>query len=143
MVPIMNNDLIFLPVLAHVVLVFMLYIYLGIVKSRAVKAGSVDRKEVALNPKAWPGSVVKVLNNLDNQFESPVIFYIISVIYYLTNHVDSILVSIMSFYVLTRYMHAYIHLTSNYVPYRFKLFLVGVLILLVLTLWLVLKLTGL
>ena len=66
----MNNDLIFLPVLAHVVLVFMLYIYLGIVKSRAVKAGSVDRKKVALNPKAWPESVVKVLNNLDNQFES-------------------------------------------------------------------------
>ena len=84
----MNNDLIFLPVLAHVVLVFMLYIYLGIVKSRAVKEGTVDRKEVALNPKAWPGSVVKVLNNLDNQFESPVIFYIISVIYYITNHVD-------------------------------------------------------
>lgn len=139
----MNNDLIFLPVLAHVVLIFMLYIYLGIVKSRAVKEGNVDRKDASLNAKAWPESVVKVLNNLDNQFESPVIFYIISVIYYLTNHVDSILVSIMSFYVLTRYMHAYIHLTSNYVPYRFKLFLVGVLILLVLTLWLVLKLTGL
>ena len=139
----MNNDLIFLPVLAHVFLIFMLYIYLGIVKSRAYKEGTVDRKEVALNPNAWPGSVVKVLNNLDNQFESPVIFYIISVIYYLTNHVDSILVSIMSFYVLTRYLHAYIHITSNYVPYRFKLFLVGVLILLVLTLWLVLKLIGL
>jgi hypothetical protein len=139
----MNNDLIFLPVLAHVVLIFILYIYLGIVKSRVVKDGCVDRKEAALNTKAWPESVVKILNNLDNQFESPVIFYIISVIYYLTNHVNSILVSIMSFYVLTRYMHAYIHLTSNYVPYRFKLFLVGVLILLVLTLWLVLKLTGL
>jgi hypothetical protein len=135
----MNNDLIFLPVLAHVVLIFMLYIYLGIVKSKAVKEGTVDRKEVALNPTAWPGSVVKVLNNLDNQIESPLIFYIISFIYYLTNQVDSILVSIMSFYVLTRYLHAYIHITSNYVPYRFKLFLVGVLILLVLTLWLVLK----
>jgi len=139
----MNNDLIFLPVLAHVILIFMLYIYLGIVKSRAVKEGSVDRKEAALNTKAWPDSVVKVLNNLDNQFETPVIFYIISVFYYLTNNVDSILVSIMSFYVVTRYMHAYVHLTSNYVPYRFKLFLVGALILLVLTLWLVLKLMGL
>ena len=139
----MNNDLIFLPVLAHVILIFMLYIYLGIVKSRAVKEGSVDRKEAALNTKAWPESVVKVLNNLNNQFETPVIFYIISVFYYLTNNVDSILVSIMSFYVVTRYMHAYVHLTSNYVPYRFKLFLVGALILLVLTLWLVLKLMGL
>ena len=139
----MNNDLIFLPVLAHVVLIFMLYIYLGIVKSRAVKEGSVDRKKAALDPKAWPESVVKVLNNLGNQFESPVIFYIISIIYYLTNNVDSFLISIMSIYVLTRYMHTYIHVTSNFVPYRFKLFLVGVLILLVLTLWLLLKLMGL
>ena len=48
-VPLMNNDLIFLPVLAHVVLIFMLYIYLGMVKSRAVKAGNVDRKDAALN----------------------------------------------------------------------------------------------
>jgi hypothetical protein len=139
----MNNDLIFLPVLAHVVLIFMLYIYLGIVKSRAVKEGSVDRKKAALDPKAWPEPVVKVLNNLGNQFESPVIFYIISIIYYLTNNVDSFLISIMSIYVLTRYMHTYIHVTSNFVPYRFKLFLVGVLILLVLTLWLLLKLMGL
>jgi hypothetical protein len=139
----MNNDLIFLPVLAHVVLIFMLYIYLGIVKSRAVKEGTVDRKKAALDPKAWPEPVVKVLNNLGNQFESPVIFYIISIIYYLTNNVDSLLISVMSLYVLTRYMHTYIHVTSNFVPYRFKLFLVGVLILLVLTLWLVLKLMGL
>lgn len=139
----MNNDLIFLPVLAHVALVFMLYIYLGIVKSRAVKEGSVDRKKAALDPKAWPVSVVKVLNNLGNQFESPVIFYIISIIYYLTNNVDSFLISIMSIYVLTRYMHTYIHVTSNFVPHRFKLFLAGVLILLALMIWLALKLIGL
>ena len=141
--PVMNDNLIFLPVLAHVILIFMLYIYLGMVKGRAVKEGLVDRKEAALNKKAWPESVLKVLNNLDNQFESPVVFYIITVIYYLTNNVDSILFSILCFYVLTRYMHSYIHVTSNYVPYRFKLFLVGVLILLTLTLWLVVKLIGL
>ena len=138
----MNNDLIFLPVLAHVVLIFMLYIYLGIVKSKAVKEGTVDRKKAALDPKAWPEPVVKVINNLGNQFESPIIFYIISIIYYLTNNVDSLLISVMSLYVLTRYMHTYIHVTSNFVPYRFKLFLVGVLILLALTAWLILKLMG-
>jgi hypothetical protein len=142
-VRLMNNDLIFLPVLAHVILVFMLYIYLGMVKSTAVKAGNVDRKDAALNANAWPKPVMKVINNLNNQFESPVIFYIISIIFYLTNNVDGILLSIMSLYVLTRYMHAYVHVTSKYVPYRFKLFLVGVLILLGLTLWLVFKIIGL
>lgn len=138
----MNNELIFIPVLAHVILVFMLYIYLGIVKGRAVKEGSVDRQAASLNPKAWPESVVKVSNNIANQFESPIIFYVLSILYYLTNNVDSILLSIMSIYVVSRYLHAYIHVTSNYVPYRLKLFLVGVLTLLALTLWLVFRLVG-
>jgi hypothetical protein len=139
----MNNDLVFLPVLTHILLIFMLYIYLGRVKNRAVKEGSVDRKKTALNPKAWPEYVVKVSNNLSNQFESPILFYMLSIIYYLTGHVSSILVLIMGIYVLSRYLHAYIHVTSNYVPYRYKFFLIGVLILLALTLWLILKLIGL
>jgi len=136
----MNNDLIFLPILAHVVLVFILYIYLGIVKTRAVKAGSVDRAKAALNSQAWPEYVVKVSNNLANQFESPVIFYILGIVFHISGHVNSILVSIMCLYVLSRYLHTYIHVTSNYVPHRLKLFLIGVLILLGLTIWLVLKL---
>jgi hypothetical protein len=139
----MNNDLIFLPVLAHILLIFMLYIYLGRVKTRAIKEGNVDRQIASLNSKAWPEYVVKVSNNLDNQFESPILFYMLSVIYFLTNNVNSILVLIMGIYVLSRYLHTYIHVTSNYVPHRYKFFLIGLLILLVLTLWLVLKLIGL
>lgn len=139
----MNNDLIFLPVLVHILLIFILYIYMGQVKTRAVKEGNVDRQKASLNPKAWPESVVKVSNNLANQFESPILFYMLSVMYYLTNNVSSILVLIMSVYVLSRYLHAYVHVTSNYVPYRYKCFVIGMLILLVLTLWLVFKLSGL
>ena len=139
----MNNDLIFLPVLTHILLIFMVYIYLGRVKTRAIKEGFVDRQKASLNPKAWPEYVVKVSNNLDNQFESPILFYMLSVIYYLTDHVNSILVLIMGIYVLSRYIHAYVHVTSNYVPYRYKFFVIGLLTLLALTLWLVLKLIGL
>ena len=139
----MNNDLIFLPVLAHIILIFMVYIYLGRVKTRAIEEGNVDRQNASLNPKAWPEYVVKVSNNLDNQFESPILFYMLSVIYYLTNNVNNILIFIMGIYVLSRYIHAYVHVTSNYVPYRYKFFVIGLLTLLVLTLWLVLKLIGL
>ena len=139
----MNNDLIFLPVLAHIILIFMVYIYLGRVKTRAIEEGNVDRQNASLNPKAWPEYVVKVSNNLDNQFESPILFYMLSVIYYLTNNVNNILIFIMGIYVLSRYIHAYVHVTSNYVPYRYNFFVIGLLTLLVLTLWLVLKLIGL
>lgn len=138
----MNNELIFLPVLAHIFLVFMLYIALGRVKTKAVKAGQVDRQVASLNPKAWPEYVLKVSNNLDNQFASPVLFYVLSMIYYVTNHINGILISIMGLYVLSRYLHTYVHITSNYVPHRYKLFVAGLLILLVLSIWLTVKLIG-
>ena len=136
----MNNNIIFLPVIAHMLLVFGLYIYLGKVKSCAAKAGQVDRQKAALNAKEWPDCVVKVSNNLANQFESPILFYMLAVMYFLSSNVSTVVLILMCFYVLSRYVHAYVHVTSNYVPYRFKFFLVGVLILLALTLFLMLKL---
>ena len=136
----MNNELIFLPVLAHIFLVFMLYIALGKVKTKAVKAGKVDRQVASLNPKAWPEYVLKVSNNLDNQFASPILFYVLSMIYYVTDNLNGILISVMGLYVFSRYLHTYVHITSNYVPHRYKLFVAGLLILLVLSIWLAVKL---
>lgn len=138
----MNNELIFLPVMAHIFLVFMLYIALGKVKTKAVRAGQVDRQVASLNPKAWPEYVLKVSNNLDNQFASPILFYVLSMIFYATDHINGILISVMGIYVLSRYLHTYVHITSNYVPHRYKLFVAGLLILLVLSIWLTVKLIG-
>jgi len=136
----MNQNLIFIPMLTHILLIFSLYIRLGIVKSRAVKAGSVDRNKAALNTKAWPVSVVKVSNNIGNQFESPMLFYGLTVIFYLTNNVNDVVIILMGIYAASRYVHAYVHVTSNYVPFRYKAFLVGMLILLGLSIWQLLNL---
>ena len=136
----MNQHLIFIPMLSHMVLVFILYIRLGIEKSKAVNAGSADLEKTALNTKAWPQHVVKVSNNIGNQFETPMMFYILSVVLCVTNSVNVVVLSLMSIYVLSRYIHAYIHVTTNYVPHRFKVFLAGVLILLGLVIWQLFKL---
>ena len=136
----MNQDLIFIPVLSHMLLVFILYIRLGVEKSKAVKIGNVDLKKTAMNTKAWPEHVVKVSNNISNQFETPMLFYTLSVVFYLTSSVNVVTMFFMSVYALSRYIHAYIHVTTNYVPHRFKLFLVGILILLVMVIWQLLKL---
>ncbi len=132
----MNPNLIFIPVLIHMLLIFALFIKLGQAKSKALSLGEVNHKETALNTKAWPDYVVKVSNNIANQFESPILFYLLSLIFYLTNNVNATIMSLMSLYVASRYLHSYFHVTSNYVPLRFKSFLVGVLTLLGLTIWL-------
>ena len=124
----MNQSLIFIPVLAHMLLVFTLFIKLGIAKSAAVKLGEVNRKDAALNSKAWPDSVVKISNNIGNQFETPVLFYVLAIIFFLTNTLNSAVLVLMCFYTATRYLHSYFHITTNFVPNRFKAFLAGVLI---------------
>ncbi len=131
----MNQNIIFIPVLAHMLLVFSLYIRLGLEKSKAVKIGSVDRDKAALNTKSWPDDVVKVSNSIGNQFETPILFYVLTLIFYLTNSVNGIIVTLMGVYAASRYIHAYIHVTTNFVPNRLKAFLLGVLILLGLTIW--------
>lgn len=136
----MNQDLIFIPVILHMLLVLILYIRLGKEKSKAVKAGNVDFKKTPLNTKAWPDNVVKVSNSIGNQFETPMLFYTLSVIFYLTGGVNVIVFSLMAIYTLTRYIHAYVHVTSNYVPHRYKLFLGGILILLGMVIWQLVKL---
>jgi len=126
----MNQNLIFLPVLAHVVLTILLYIRLGIEKSKAIKAGNVDRKVAALHDNAWPDNVLKVSNNIRNQFETPILFYVTSILLYLMNAVGVIVFGLAIIYTMSRYIHAYIHTGSNYVPWRLKAFLVGLITLL-------------
>ncbi|MEC8427341.1 MAG: MAPEG family protein [Pseudomonadota bacterium] len=134
----MNPNLIFLPVLVHMLLIFSLYIRLAAVKRRSV--GEVDPKVTALDPKAWPEEVVKISNNIANQFETPILFYVLSVILFLTDNVSAFSVSLMGLYVVSRIVHSFIHTGSNYVPVRMKVFLVGTLMLLGTCVWLLIDL---
>lgn len=125
----MNQNWILLPIVAQVFLTLMLFIRLGSEKTKAIKSGYVDREKARLHHDAWPDTVLKVSNNIENQFETPILFYVISVALHLMNAVDPIVVSLATVYVITRYFHAYVHTSSNYVPWRYKIFVIGVLIL--------------
>ena len=71
-----NNNLIFLPVIAQIALTLYAYIALIIAKNKAVKAGEVNEERRSLYEDAWPESVQKINNNIHNQFEIPVLFYV-------------------------------------------------------------------
>ena len=127
------------PILVHIVLVLGLYIVLGIRKSAEIKSKSVDLKETSLNNKAWPTGVVQVSNNIDNQFESPLLFYVVCIITYLAEASTSISILLAWLYVALRYFHSYVHIGSNFVPYRLKIFVVSLLIILALLILLVIR----
>lgn len=125
----MNSSLIFWPVLAQVLLTLIMFILLGVRKARAVKAGTVNRKQAALNNREWPEDVIKVSNNIANQFEFPVLFYVLCLVLYSAGAVGMLALVLAWLFALSRFVHAYVHVGSNYVPMRLRLFLVGCLVL--------------
>src|SRR5690606_21324806 len=67
-----------LPVLAQIALTLFMYIRLAGAKAGAIKRGEVDEARRALHEDAWPESVQKINNNIRNQFEVPVLFYVMA-----------------------------------------------------------------
>jgi hypothetical protein len=121
----MNVNHIIWPVLAQVFLTLIMFIILGVRKAKAVKAGAVNRQQAALNNQVWPQDVIKVSNNIANQFETPVLFYVLCLVMHSINAVGLVTIGLAWLFALSRFAHAYVHIGSNYVPIRLRLFLVG------------------
>lgn len=121
----MDNNLIFFPVLVQVALTLFLYIYLAMVKTRAVKLGEVDESRRALHDDAWPDSVLQVNNCIRNQFEVPLLFYVLIGVLWASGGVNIYVHLAAWLFAITRICHAFVHTGSNYVPLRRKFFVVG------------------
>lgn len=126
----MNSSDVFWPVLAQIFLTLTMFIILGVWKAKAVKAGKVNRHQAALDNRVWPEDVVKVSNNIANQFETPVLFYVLCLVIYSINAAGTVAILLAWLFALSRWAHAYVHVGSNYVPLRLRLFLFGCVVLL-------------
>jgi hypothetical protein len=122
-----------MPVLAQVLLTALMYFALGAAKSRALKAGHVDLERRALHDDAWPDSVLKISNNIRNQFELPVLFYVVACALWQIGETDWVAQSLAWLFVASRVLHAWIHVGSNYVPARRRVFTFGFLVVLGMT----------
>jgi hypothetical protein len=125
----------FWPMIAHAALVFILYYLLSVRRVAAVKSGSVKAQQFKENLSEPEGSLL-VHNNLKNQFELPILFYAGVLAIYATN-ADNIFTIVLAWvFVLSRYAHSYVHVTSNRLRYRRPLFMVGFAVTVVLWAWL-------
>lgn len=136
----MNSSYIFWPVLAQIFLTLAMFIILAVRKAKAVKAGNVDRQQAALDNSAWPQDVVQVSNNIANQFQAPVLFYVLCLVIYSIHAVGTVAIVLAWLFALSRYAHAYVHIGSNYVPMRLRMFLIGCLALIAMLILVALKL---
>jgi hypothetical protein len=125
----MSITTILLPVYVQVALTFILLIWMGGSRLSTLRAGEVKVKDIALGERNWPTRILQIQNSYHNQFERPVLFYVLVVLALITRKADMLFVVMSWMFVASRLVHAAIHMTSNKVPLRFQAFVVGVLIL--------------
>jgi hypothetical protein len=125
----MSITTILLPVYVQVALTFILLIWMGGSRLSTLRAGEVKVKDIALGERNWPTRILQIQNSYHNQFELPVLFYVLVVLALITRKADMLFVVMSWMFVASRLVHAAIHTTSNKVPMRFQAFVVGVLIL--------------
>jgi len=138
----MNQTAIFWPMLGHVLLVFIVYVVLAIRRGGAVKSGEIKVNQFKGRMEE-PSSSMTAANNILNQFEAPVLFHICCICLYVTAGSSILTVTLAWLFVIARYVHAYVHLTSNKIKWRNQSFRLGLLFLAILWIVFALHLAGL
>lgn len=102
--------------------------YLGTIRIPMVTRGEVRMGDIALDRSGWPEQAQKVSNAFDNQFQLPVLFYVAC---FLAIALTATLLEVLLAFafVVTRYVHAVIHVTTNNVPHRFAAYTAGLVVL--------------
>lgn len=126
----MSYPTILLPLFVEVLLTFALMVWMARSRIGALKAGQVKMADVALGQTNWPPRVQAISNSYASQFQLPVLFYVLTVLAIITKHADFLFVVMAWLFVLSRFVHVYIHTGTNYVRHRFNAFAAGAFILL-------------
>ena len=66
----------------------------------------------------WPRSTLAVANSFHNQLELPILFYVLTILAYITHHAGLAFVLLAWVFVVLRLMQAGVHVTNNKVPLR-------------------------
>lgn len=140
----LNPVHILFPIVAMVALVVFVVVRIARSRIRAVR-----RRDISVGfYKLYQGSeepdeLRALRRHFANLFELPILFYVACIVAYVSVQVDIFLVLLAWLFVVSRYVHSYIHLTSNIVIYRFRVYGIGLAILVLMWLTLTIHLVKL
>lgn len=138
----MAKHLIYWPVLAQLAIPIIVLLLNAKRKSADRAAGIADIGKSAMDNTAWSKPVVLTSNNLANQTQLPVLFYVICLLFAGIDAVSVLVLGLAWAFVISRYVHAYVHVTSNYIPARLGSFIFGATVLIALLVLAVLALAA-
>ncbi len=111
--------------LAQVAWTFLVMLRAGRARVVALLSGRVSPQDVVLSGSAWPDDVRRASNNMNNQFETPTIFYALVLAALVLKLVSLAFAVIAWGYVASRIVHSAIHIGPNDLRRRSVAFFAG------------------
>ena len=135
----MSVQMVLLPVFVLVALTFALFFGMAGNRMRAMKTGQAKPNDIISGTVKWPTRAAQFGECFRNQFEIPVLFYALIAIGLPLRRIDLVLVLLSWVFVVTRYAHAGIFVTSNALQPRAMAFFSGTLVLMAMWIYFALK----
>jgi hypothetical protein len=123
--------MILLPLFVEVILTLVLWSWMAVLRTRDFNSGAVQPDNIALREPNWPKRTTQLANAFANQFELPVLFYVLTILEYVTHLAGIVFVVLAWVFVIFRLLHAYVHVTSNVVRLRGALYGVAAFVLII------------
>jgi hypothetical protein len=131
--------MVLLPVFVLVGLTFALLLWMAGARRGALVSGETRLRDIALRQPNWPERATAIGNCFSNQFEIPVLFYVLIALALPLRHADLVIVMLSWVFVVTRFAHAGIFVSSNDVRTRSLAWFAGVLVVFAMWVWFALK----
>lgn len=127
----MTLQSVLLPLFVEVVLTFVLMVGMMYNRTTSLGRGETRLDQIALREPNWPPRAQQFAYAFGNQFELPVLFYVLTILVIVTRKADLLFVVLAWLFVLFRILQAWVHVTNNNVRYRGAFYGVGAVVLMV------------
>jgi hypothetical protein len=127
----MSIRFVLLPLFVEVLLTFGVMIGMMYLRTSTLRRGETRFENIALREPNWPVRATQFGYAFANQFELPVLFYVLTTLEIMTRHADLLFVILAWIFVVMRILQATVHVTSNNVHVRGAFYGMGALVLLI------------
>ena len=125
----MSVQYVLLPLFVEVLLTFAVMFGMMYFRTSTLRRGETRLADISLREPNWPRRATQFGYAFANQFELPVLFYVLTILVIITRHADLLFVLLAWIFVLMRVLQAVVHVTNNNVRMRGAYYGVGALIL--------------
>jgi hypothetical protein len=131
----MSIRFVLLPLFVEVLHTFAMMFGMMYFRTSTLRSGETRFEDIALREPNWPARATQFAYSYANQFELPVLFYVLTILSIMTQHADLLYVLLAWVFVVLRVLQAGVHVTNNNVRVRGAFFGAGAIVLV--TMWLI------